>query len=66
MSFAAQARDLCPESAEHHDNVWFCMTCKAIERRLGPIGETLQQVLLDADLCVTIDYSDLITLKDSE
>lgn len=32
-----QARQLCSESDEHHDRVWFCMTCKTLEQRLMPV-----------------------------
>jgi hypothetical protein len=57
MSFrAAQARSLCPESDEHHDRVWFCMTCKMLERRLTPISEVLRDVLWDSDLSVQFNW----------
>lgn len=46
-----QARELCSESDEHHDRVWLCMTCKALEFRLMPIGELLKGI---TDLSVTV------------
>lgn len=48
--FSAQSRELCPESDEHHANVWFCLTCRLIEQRLQPITKALKGVLDDADL----------------
>ena len=47
-----QARQLCSESDEHHDKVWFCMTCKMLEQRLMPISGALKALLEEADLTV--------------
>jgi hypothetical protein len=52
--FAKRARELCPESDEHHDQVWFCMTCRMLELRLTPVTTLLADVLEDADLTLTI------------
>lgn len=49
-----RARQLCPESDEHHERVWACMTCKALEHRLMPIGEVLAPLLEDAGLLITL------------
>lgn len=49
-----RTRQLCSESDEHHERVWFCMTCKALEQRLAPVSETLAELLQSADLSVTI------------
>lgn len=51
--FAAQARELCPESDEHHAAVWFCQTCRLLEMRLTPITDVLGDLLKDAELTVT-------------
>lgn len=53
-SISHQARERCPESDEHHDRVWFCMTCKAIEQRLMPIDEVLAPDLSAADLTIEL------------
>lgn len=53
-AFAAQARNLCPESDEHHDRVWFCMTCYALRKRLEPISDVLRDVLHDAQLTLRL------------
>lgn len=49
---AETARQRCPESAEHHAQVWFCTTCRLIEARFTPIfdTETLRQLLFDSDV----------------
>lgn len=52
--FAAQARRLCPESAEHHDRVWFCQHCRLLEMRLTPITDVIGDLLDDAGLTITI------------
>lgn len=49
-------RDLCPESDEHHDSVWFCLTCRMIEQRLRPVSEVLKDVLMGADLTVEYEW----------
>lgn len=49
-----RARQLCSESDEHHDRVWFCMTCKMLEQRLMPIDAVLASALGDADLTITL------------
>lgn len=49
-----RTRQLCSESDEHHERVWFCMTCMALEQRLAPVSETLAELLQSADLSVTI------------
>lgn len=49
-----RARQLCSESDEHHDRVWFCMTCKAIESRLMPVADVLAPLLKDAGLSITL------------
>lgn len=51
-------RDLCPESDEHHDSVWFCLTCRMIEQRLRPIAEILKDDLADADLTMEFKWND--------
>jgi hypothetical protein len=56
MSFAAQARSLCPESDEHHDRVWFCLTCRMLEQRIQPVSEVLRDVLADADLTLQVNW----------
>lgn len=55
-AFAARARELCPESDEHHDRVIFCTTCHLIARRLQPVHETLRDVLDDAGLTIQFDW----------
>lgn len=55
--FAAQARQMCPESDDHHDRVWFCLTCRALESRLTPITEALKDVLADADLTIANPFA---------
>lgn len=57
---ATQARQLCPESDEHHDTVWFCMTCKGLESRLTPISEVLHDVLDDAALTIRHHWKDQV------
>lgn len=52
--FAARARELCSESDEHHDQVWFCTTCHLLEQRLTPITDALAGVLEDANLSITV------------
>ncbi|WP_301119609.1 hypothetical protein [Mycolicibacterium fortuitum] len=52
--FAARARELCSESDEHHDQVWFCTTCRLLEQRLTPISDVLADALKDAALSVTV------------
>ena len=52
--FAARARELCSESDEHHDQVWFCTTCHLLEQRLTPITDALAGVLEDANLTITV------------
>ncbi len=54
--FAARARELCPESDEHHLRVWSCMTCQMLERRMMPISDVLADALDDADLSITVDW----------
>lgn len=51
----AKARELCPESDDHHVRVWFCMTCRGIAQRLQPVSEVVADVLADADLTLTVD-----------
>lgn len=51
---AAQARSLCSESDEHHERVWFCMTCMALRERLKPINEAITKALLESDISVDI------------
>ncbi|WP_234821250.1 hypothetical protein [Mycobacteroides abscessus] len=51
-SISHRARQLCAESEEHHDRVWFCMTCKMLEQRLMPIGEVLADLLADVEVTV--------------
>jgi hypothetical protein len=48
---------MCPESDEHHDGVWFCQTCRALESRLTPITEVLKDVLADADLTIANPFA---------
>ncbi len=52
--FAKRARELCPESDEHHDEVWFCTTCRLLEQRLTPIHmmPAFQALLEEADLTI--------------
>ena len=54
--WSARARELCPESDEHHERVWFCMTCRTLAFRLQPISEVLADVLADADISITFDW----------
>lgn len=51
--FAAQARQLCPESEEHHAKVWCCETCSLLEMRLTPVTHLIGDLLEDVDLHVT-------------
>lgn len=64
--FAAQTRELCPESDEHHEKVWFCLTCKALESRLTPISEALADLLADESLTVTLPASSRTAEKDNQ
>lgn len=59
--FAAQARQLCPESDEHHAKVWFCRTCRMLESRLTPLHDIpgMAEVLTDANLSITVDNREL-------
>ncbi|SHX32226.1 Uncharacterised protein [Mycobacteroides abscessus subsp. bolletii] len=50
-AISRQARELCSESDEHHDRVWFCMTCKALELRLASVSEFVKGI---TDLSVTV------------
>lgn len=47
--YAAQARQMCPESDEHHDRVWFCLTCRGLETRLTPVSEFLAELLSEEE-----------------
>lgn len=59
-AFARQARELCPESDEYHDQVQPCPHCKLLEQRLTPITEALADVLKDADLTVEFRWEDIL------
>lgn len=59
--FLAQARRLCPETDEHHDRVWFCMTCRMFEQRLTPITVLLADLLFDASLIIRNPFAEQIT-----
>lgn len=50
--YAAQARQMCPETDEHHDRVWFCLTCRGLETRLTPVSE----FLAGSPLCGVVKY----------
>lgn len=54
--FAVRARELCPESDEHHDRVWFCEHCWRLEMRLTPLSmmPAMRELLKDADVSITI------------
>lgn len=62
--FAERARELCSESDEHHDRVWFCQTCRMLEQRLTPIADALREVLDDADLTVSYPREQLGSRND--
>lgn len=55
--YAAQARELCPESDEYHERVWFCGTCRLLEQRLTPVSDVLADALRDAGLTLTYDWA---------
>lgn len=54
-----RARQLCSESDEHHERVWFCMTCKMLEQRLMPISDVLASVLEDAGPAITVSRAEI-------
>ncbi len=56
--YAKAARDLCPESDEHHAKTWFCTTCRMLESRLTPLHEIpgMAEALADADVSITVDW----------
>jgi hypothetical protein len=65
--FAAQARQLCRESDEHHEKVWFCETCRMLEQRLTPIHMLpgIAEIMDDADITITY-HRCLLTGEDGE
>lgn len=54
--FAEQARALCTELQEHHDTVWFCLSCRLLEQRLTPLSMQPEMVALlkEADLTMRV------------
>lgn len=57
--FARTARSLCTEDHDAPDAPWFCPNCRMLEQRLQPISDVLKDVLADADLTPTINWSDV-------